>query len=373
MEGSVKYREKQHRWQEAGAAFYSEGEKALNMELKAVNRITRDIADGLILIENNGTIQYVNPSAVRLLDSPSLKAGIKYSEYMAGDRIDSNDTFHQYVIDCVYEKDISHAGEVRYTLPDGTVRYFRMNASWLKSDDGLETTGIILQFSDVTELHLAHVKHEDTIKVMVGLIAMIAVWNYVYVSWNKLGQPISPTALTVIIEAIGVAGAVFVLRYTSITRMDLGLGAKDLKNSVRANLILTLVILAIAIVVKLGIRSFFPNILSADRPFFDFRSFTASDLLYIPTVILQEFLTRGVVQGSLDRILPDHYPPAVSIIVSSLFFGAIHLHRGMMFMAGAALLLCFFGVIYHRQRTIWGLCIPHLFLSWGMRVLLGVQ
>ena len=73
--------------------------------------------------------------------------------------------------------------------------------------------------------------------------------------------------------------------------------------------------------------------------------------------------------GSLERILPDSYPPAVANIIASLVFGAVHIHKGIVYMVGAALLLSFFGILYSKQKTIWGLCIPHLVLSWSLRIL----
>ena len=122
---------------------------------------------------------------------------------------------------------------------------------------------------------------------------------------------------------------------------------------------------------RLLARRFFPAVVSPDEPLFYWNVLRPIDLLYIPNVVLQEFLVRGVTQGSIERILPENYSPAVSIIVSSLFFGSIHIHKGIVYMVGAALLLAFFGALYKKQKTIWGLCIPHLFLSWSLRVIWG--
>ena len=61
----------------------------------------------------------------------------------------------------------------------------------------------------------------------------------------------------------------------------------------------------------------------------------------------------------------------VAIIISSLYFGALHLHKGLAFMIGATLLLSVFGFIYSRQGTIWGLCIPHYFLGLSLTVIWG--
>ena len=49
----------------------------------------------------------------------------------------------------------NHRGEVTYTRPDGSVRYFSIETSFAGGEDGLQKTGVILQFSDITDLHLA--------------------------------------------------------------------------------------------------------------------------------------------------------------------------------------------------------------------------
>ena len=346
--------------------------ESVNTERLAIQRITRDISDGLLYIDNSGTVLYVNPSAVRILGSDALAEGVKYAEYMAADENSANDGFHQYILDSIYDKGTSHTGTVTYTRPDGSIRWFSISASYAFSEDGSRKFGVILQFSDITELHETRIKREDTVKVLVDLLAITAVWNYVYMIWKVTGEPIPSSALTMIIEVIGVISTAFALRYTSITWKDFGLGTENLKKVLVDDTILTLYIIALMIVIKWILRHFFPNIVNPAEPFFHWDRLDAKDLIYIVTVVLQEFLTRGVVQGSLDRVLPEHYPPAISIIISSLFFGALHLHKGLVFMVGAAVLLSFFGVIYRKQKTIWGLCIPHLFLSWSLVVIWGM-
>ena len=200
--------------------------------IQAVERITRDISDGLILIDNSGTVQYLNPSASRLLGSDALKEGIKYAAYMASDGNKANDAFHQYILDSVYEKNITHAGDVTYTRPDGGVRFFRMSTSCAFSEDDRQKAGMILQFSDVTALREVKIKQEDTIKILVATITIMALWNYLFEIWEVAGKPISSTALTLIIEVIGVIAAVCAVRYTSISVAEFGLGPGNLKSAV---------------------------------------------------------------------------------------------------------------------------------------------
>ncbi len=347
--------------------------ETVSAPLSAVSRIARDLSDGLILIDNRGTVLYINPSARRLLENPALGEGTSYAEYMAGDGAGANDAFHQYVLDSIYEKNVSHTGTVTYTRADGSVRWFNMNASYTASDDGLERAGVILQFSDITELHRARIKYHDTIKILLAAITLMSLWNFLYEIWESAGEPVPSAVLTVIAELIGIAAAVLAVRTTSITVSDLGLGTERLKRALVFNSALTLAVLGVMIAVKFAMLRFAPGSFGLEGPFFRWNVLQAVDLLYIPTVILQEFLVRGVTQGSLERILPETFPPETSILITALIFGAIHIHKGLMYMLGAAFLVGAFGFVYRKEGTIWGMCIPHLVLSWSLRVIWGFQ
>ena len=339
---------------------------------RTVKLITRDLNDGLILMDRSGTVQYFNPSASRLLGNDSLKQGEKYAEFMDSDDAVSNDEFHQYVLDSIYDKSSTHSGNVKYTCPDGAVRYFRVSASTALDDDGKEPLGVIVQFSDITDLHKAKIKHDDATKVLIAIIAMMSVWNFVYVIWELAGRPITPSMMTVIIEVIGVIGTIFAIAFTSITISDFGLGVRNLKESVKYNTILTAVVLGVMLVAKFIIITFFPNVFGPGASLIFWDKAGTSSLTYIITVIVQEFLTRGAAQGSIEAILPEKYPQAFAIIISSLIFGALHVHRGIAFMVGATLLLSIFGFIYKKQGTIWGLCIPHYFLGLSLTLIWGI-
>jgi len=105
---------------------------------------------------------------------------------------------------------------------------------------------------------------------------------------------------------------------------------------------------------------------------FDFSNWGIEQTLYPITVVAQELLTRGAAQSSLTIALPDKTPAIIPIIISSLFFGALHIHKGLIYMIGAMILLCFFGLLYNKQKTIWGLCISHYILGLSIAIMRGI-
>lgn len=344
----------------------------MDSDLKYLYRVTRDITDGLILVDEKGTIVYVNPSAHSILANPALELGIKYAAFMLKDKKGVNDEFHQYVLDSIYDREKEHTGLLHYTCPDGNKRVLRVVSSFAYDEEGSRTIGIILQFSDVTKMHEIRQKYNDSTILLVALLAMLAVWNFACAIWDLSGRPIPGYIMTVIIEVLGAIVSVIVIKNTSITASDFGLTFKGAGRAVLIDGLFTAGILVCMIIAKLLIIRFVPDLYGKDAPLFFFRAWGMSETAYPLTVVVQEFLTRGAVQGSIRRVLPDKYAVPVAIILSSLFFGALHLYLGVAFMIGAFLLLSVFGIIYQKQKTIWGLCIPHYFLGLSLKLIFGV-
>ena len=347
-------------------------EKNMNEDLKYLYRVTRDITDGLILIDEKGTIVYVNPSAERILNNPELEQGIKYASFMLRDQKGVNDEFHQYVVDSIHDRKNEHTGLLRYTCPDGDMRVLRVVSSFAYDEERTRTIGIILQFSDITKLHEVQQKYNDSTILLVALLAMLAIWNFACAIWGRMGRPIPAYVMTVVIEVMGALGSLLIIKKTSITAADFGLSFKGAGKAVLIDAIFTGIVLAGMIVAKLVLLKLKPDAFGTDAPFFYFRAWGLSETLYPFTVVVQEFLTRGAVQGSIRRVLPEKYAVPVAILLSSIFFGALHIYLGVAFMVGAFLLLSVFGIIYQKQKTIWGLCIPHYFLGLSLKIIFGI-
>lgn len=340
-------------------------ERTLNFQ-----RITRDISDGLLLVSLSGNVEYINARGKSLLNNPGLKEGIRYVDFMASDASGLNDAFHEYVLNSIYDKEKTHDGTLTYRYPDGSFRHFQMKSSYAFSEDGRDAYGVILQFSDITEYHKLQQKYRDAVKILVAIIVVMAVWNIAVALWSYLHEPISDTAMTFIIEVIGAAGTFFALKFTSLTVQDFGLGkGVNLRRSLLVDSLLTVAAIGLLIAAKLVIRSIRPDLFPPDAPLIHWGHWGLARILYPITVVAQEILTRGAAQGSLQMVLPEKTPAIIPILVSSLFFASIHIHKGLFMMIGAFLLLSVFGLIYNKQKTVWGLCIPHYFLGIFVKML----
>ena len=106
-----------------------------------------------------------------------------------------------------------------------------------------------------------------------------------------------------------------------------------------------------------------PGFFPEGAPFWDWSAGTVADIFYPATAVLQEFLARGVMQENLNRVFSGKHAMGMSVFVSSLAFGVMHIHYGLPYMLAASILLGALGMLYNRQRNIWGLCIIHYVLG----------
>jgi membrane protease YdiL (CAAX protease family) len=77
---------------------------------------------------------------------------------------------------------------------------------------------------------------------------------------------------------------------------------------------------------------------------------------------LQEFIARGVVQGSLARFMIGSRP-VVPILLTSCLFGIFHLYISLQFAVLLAVGSVVFGLIYHRHKNLLGVTLVHVALG----------
>lgn len=230
--------------------------------------------------------------------------------------------------------------------------------------------GVVIQFSDETEVVRLRRKERDTTTVFAVTMILLSSWIFFVQIWEYLGRPVPLFIMTNLVEAIGVLMLLFVLKNTSFTWRDIGLSAKGLGPIMCLDALLAALGVVLLVLVKTVMLKVNPGYFPQGTPFFDWSvMISASRILYPFTVILQEFLVRGVIHENMRRIFTGKQGEILTIVVSSLFFGALHLYLGVMYMVGAAFLLGALGVLYRRQNTIWGLCIPHFVLGTMLSIL----
>ncbi|MBI5608809.1 MAG: CPBP family intramembrane metalloprotease [Deltaproteobacteria bacterium] len=84
--------------------------------------------------------------------------------------------------------------------------------------------------------------------------------------------------------------------------------------------------------------------------------------LYPAHCFLQELIGRGVIQGSLARLMPDARP-ATPVALTSALFGIYHLYVSLQFALVTVVASLLFGWLYRRHGTLVGVTTLHLLLG----------
>jgi membrane protease YdiL (CAAX protease family) len=77
---------------------------------------------------------------------------------------------------------------------------------------------------------------------------------------------------------------------------------------------------------------------------------------------LQEFMARGVLQGSLQRFMKASRP-IVPILLTSCLFGISHMYVSLGFALMVTLASFVLGLLYHRHKNLLGVTLAHVILG----------
>lgn len=322
-------------------------------------RVLRDFDEGIITFDRGGVIRYINPAASMILGLTGNAVGKRYRDVFDKD----NDGLLEYLVKATVEKNASHRGDVLFQRDDGSTVRLNTSCICLQDDEDVRERSYAIHFEDITEIDTLRRKRRESSAVFIGTMTAISLWIYAVALWQLTGEKVSQEIMTQFIHAISLIMFFFIRHYTHFSFEEMGLRIKGIAKAIKTDCLFTAVLTALLFGIKLVILKVSPGFFPAGAPFWDWSRVGWSDLVYPLTVVLQEFLSRGVIHENLRRIFVGKHSEAAAIIVSSLLFGALHIHRGFMYMLAATALLAIFGILYRKQNSIWGLCIPHFVLG----------
>ena len=322
-------------------------------------RVLRDFDEGIITFDGDGVIRFINPAASMILGLTDNAVGKGYRDVFG----DENDALKDYFLKATVHRDVSQRGDILFRREDGSHARLNTSCICLQDDKDPGQISYAIHFDDITEIDVLRRKRRESSAVFIGTMTAVSLWIYAVALWQQTGQRLSQEVMTQFIHGIALVMFFYIRHYTHFSLEEMGLKFKGISRAVRVDCLLTAAFAAVLFGLKALLLRLSPGFFPAGAPFWDWSRLNWSDYTYPLTVVLQEFLSRGVIHENLRRIFVGRYSEAAAIIVSSLLFGALHIHRGFMYMLAATALLSLFGVLYRRQNSIWGLCIPHFVLG----------
>ncbi|SHI29467.1 CPBP family intramembrane glutamic endopeptidase [Pseudobutyrivibrio xylanivorans] len=210
----------------------------------------------------------------------------------------------------------------------------------------------------------AEVKFRDASIVMGILLSGMGVWVIIYALWEHLGRPIPVSYLVQAVDLLGIIMCATAWHFTSTFSLrELELLPDNPKKTIIQTLIICGISFGILAAIKYFGQLYDPTLFQTERGFFDIRRFNSYQIFYLVTAFIQEFTARSIMQTGLRRVCATSHKTIYAIVHASIIFAVFHIEYGFWFMIGAAFLGGILGVIYEKQKTIFGVWFIHWFLG----------
>jgi membrane protease YdiL (CAAX protease family) len=329
-----------------------------------IPRILRDVDDSVLALDDRGHIIYMNPQCKSLLDLDDLAIGQTYAEMFFDEQKKENDGFHQFVIDAVYDKEQTHRGTVTFTDKCNKTKHLRITSSFLKNEENDEAGGgVVLVLSDITETETLRKKKYDASIVFSCVTACVCLYLLVLATIEFLQMDVPTKALTQVINAMVFVFGIIIYNKTEFSFDELGLRFCNFKKTMISSVAISLSIVLLLMGAKFALLQVAPEFFDPDAPFWNWNIGAYSWFSYIFTCIIQEFLARSLIYGSIKKMFDGKNSIIAAILLSSLLFGAVHIAHGFMYMLAAMILLGAMGGIYEKHQNIWGVTLIHFVLG----------
>ncbi len=179
--------------------------------------------------------------------------------------------------------------------------------------------------------------------------------------------PYAPSQLgSRITEIIMLFGGIYLWKNTVFVQPGFGMKvpSADKKKTVLHILVLSVGSFVALFLARIIGQKFIPGM--AQRPYFGLYLNYTHRVYYPVVVIVQEVLSKAVMQYGFEKTLPEDQW-LLAVIVSGAVFGMLHIQISALLMLGAFALAVISGVYYHYQKNIWAIVFVHFIFGFFSR------
>ncbi|TXK76410.1 cyclic nucleotide-binding domain-containing protein [Paenibacillus sp. N3.4] len=168
--------------------------------------------------------------------------------------------------------------------------------------------------------------------------------------------------LTRFLEVITLLIILWILRSSRMPLREFGVNANDFGKTVFESILVSAAVVVGLIALKYGVLQLelnpFPNQILINWHYWDW-----TYVSYIVVAPLQEFIARGVFQNTVARLIVSKRAVFWSILITSVLFGALHLHTSIGLGMAAFMTSWLWGWMFARQRTLIGVGLSHFIIG----------
>jgi CRP-like cAMP-binding protein len=200
-----------------------------------------------------------------------------------------------------------------------------------------------------------------------SVVLLITFYTFIlgFLNADVIGQHLTTQSYYLISRLIEISTLVVVFKIiadSSLSWRDFGLNTDGAKKSIIEALFISLLIMVALCLLKYVAIKAYPEII-ADKQILSLQYFDWTYLTYLVVAPLQEFITRGVVQSTLQRLLVGPYSWVSSIMITSFLFGSLHLFSSIYLGLAALLTSWLWGWMYYRHKNLIGVSLSHFLIG----------
>ncbi len=202
--------------------------------------------------------------------------------------------------------------------------------------------------------------------IFVSLFLSVSLYIFLVFLADKLNYESKNSAR--IVEAIFLMVSVFIIRKSGFSFSFLGVTLEGAVESIRRMLPSTLIACGILILLKVFFIMFWAREIGDELFVVD--NFNLILLVYLPVAALQEFISRGVIQTTIESVLDKPYATLQAILTASALFGLVHIQLSLGIAFASFVCSLYWGYLYIQKRCLVGVSISH-FMIGGLAYVLG--
>lgn len=200
-----------------------------------------------------------------------------------------------------------------------------------------------------------------------SVVLLITFYTFIlgFLNADFIGQHLTTQSYYLISRLIEISTLVVVFKIiadSSLSWRDFGLNTDGAKKSIIEALFISVLIMVALCLLKYVAIKAYPEII-ADKQILSLQYFDWTYLTYLVVAPLQEFITRGVVQSTLQRLLVGPYSWVSSIMITSFLFGSLHLFSSIYLGLAALLTSWLWGWMYYRHKNLIGVSLSHFLIG----------
>ena len=350
--------------------------------------IVASTRDGIVTVDPTGRLTSLNPEAEVLFGLRAAEVvGDTFAEVFVP--MEGLDAFTDCVIDAIHHPEVPHNADITVEL-DGRQRHLNVRANLLRDSESGATIGVLTVISDVSERveFLAKTAAQEreraaTGRFIVTILTIFSIFTLLLEPIQQLAQArffdFGPVVALLTLVVI----AFFITRWTGSSLRDYGLTFRPRRRDVHEAVLWSLAFCLVMTVGKYGLQLLAPG---PEPALFDFlilddgtrvdsaSLFLTALVIYLVSVVFQEFATRCAIQAPLERFLNGVIaaPGWVANITATLLFAVLHAHLNPI----VSLLVIFpsllWGWLFMRSGSVMTPIISHIIIGVYAIFVLGI-